>query len=245
MPDDARREWIRKVLGIDPAPQSTGPSKAELTARLMAVRDGMALIGAAETLGGDLRLAAAAVKDGNPEAAAMLGALEDRLAALTQEKRAAEAAATIKAGAASKTTGVVAFAKLRLKLKAAESAYDLAGGNLEAACTAMLATPDFIDDPKASAPETLAAVARVREQVPPIAEAAAAVGDALDGMANAAAPEARQKLAASALQAIGDYRKRLDAVPLLREMENSEAGSFAIHTALAGALDDLAAALRG
>jgi hypothetical protein len=52
----------------------------------------------------------------------------------------------------------------------------MAAGNLEAACAAMLATPDFIDDPKAQAPETLAAVAAVRELVTPVPPVAVAAG---------------------------------------------------------------------
>lgn len=251
MRDDVRDAWVSRVLGLDV--RASGGEKpgeaaaaafADLVERLRTVREDLALHGLAEQLTGQLRAAIGAVQARAPRAEDLLDALEQEIAASVKAKRTGEAERTIADSAVSKRAGVVGFAKARLRLNAARSACTTASSNLEMACSALLETPDFADDPRSSDPATLAVVSTIGSRVPPIDVVADEVEDAIDNMVSATDPGALQKLAEAALQAISRYRSEIDAEPLLTEMEQTDAGSFAIHGAIISALDELAASLR-
>ena len=116
---------------------------------------------------------------------------------------------------------------------------------LQAACEALIETDAFAGDPRSRDPATFAAIAALGGRVPPVAELTGDLSDTLDRMVSAATPGDRAREQQNALKAVGTYRARIDAVPLLREMERSPAGTFTIHGAMVAALDELATGLRG
>ena len=262
MPDAAQTEWIRRVLAIEiatappdavvvpgdvaAAPGYDDAETAEgLQDRLKSVAGDIRFHGAMEALAVPVRSAAEAVKAHAADAADWVGRLEDALAAFVRAKRQAAVADTVRSVAASAEVGVVAFAKLRLALASARTGYAMAVSNLEAAGEALLESPDFVDDPRSTSAEALAAVADIGNRVPDIADFTDEVEDALDAMAGTADPALRAAAVQDALDAIAEYRAELDAEPLLAFMEDSPAGTFAIRGALTGALDQLADALAG
>lgn len=249
MPEDMSRNegqiaWLGRVLGIQAGAQTApAPSKKDLTTRLAKLRDAMVEKGALQDFGAELRSVIGAVQGDDPKAPGLVEALEGKVAAFRKASAAEEAAATIR-GAGLGKLGVVAVAKLKLQLRDLESSFELAGGNLEAACRAMLDTEAFKNDPNAKAPETLAAIARISEVVPPVGPVVTEVLLALDDVANAKTPEDKKKGMDRALAALDGYKAKLDAVPILKTMEKSAAGNFAIHSELTGAMAKLAAGLR-
>lgn len=239
---NARRDWVSRVLGVNVG-AAGGPPPLDLSTRLAEAVGDIRAHNATEQLGAQARKAAEAVKAGAANAEALLDALELATAALVSAQRRADAAATAQAGVTAAGVGLVAFAKLRIKLRNAVSSRDMAAANLEAACSDRLKTPAFLDDPRSTDPKVIALVANIGERVPPIEATAAEVEDALDNMASESDPTRRRQLAGRAQATIKAYRASLDAEPLLVEMEQTEAGSFAIHSAIAGALDELDQAL--
>lgn len=235
----AQDVWVLRVLGLD-----TGVSAADLGGRLGIIRDDMLRLGAGGELSGLLREAAVAVKAGAAGAAALVEALEDRLAAFASSQRAAEAAATV-AAAVNGSLSPLALAKIRLTLGSTRSRVEGAIETLQAACESLLESGSFATDPRSHDPATFAAIAALGQRVPPVADLAGDLSDTLDRMVSATDPDARKREQQNALKAVGAYRARIDSVPLLREMESSPAGTFAIHGAMVAALDELSTGLRG
>jgi hypothetical protein len=108
----------------------------------------------------------------------------------------------------------------------------------------LLETEDFADDPRSSDPKTGTAIADIGERVPPIDALTTDVEAALEAMTNADDQAKHAAHAKTALQAIAAFRSKIDTIPLLTEMENTEAGSFPIHSKIVSVLDNLASALR-
>ncbi len=252
MPDDAKRDWLIRVLGFTFA-ENTGAaphgeddatlSRGELTQRLQIINQDARDSGAVGALQDALRAAAIAVKVNANNAVDLLEILEERLAEFARSKRMAEVEDTVKSATVSAKAGLVGLAKMRLKLQAARSGYDMAVSNLETSRDALLKHPQFANDPRSKDPEFLKNAAAVAERVPNIETAANEVQQALDNMTNAADPGARQALAQQAVASIEKYRAKLTD-PILTVMEKTPAGSFPILSVLSSALDDLAQALR-
>jgi hypothetical protein len=236
MPDAAQNTWVSRVLGITVTPPD---QSAIFAARLTAVREDMLLYKAAAELAGPLREAALAVKSGDPDAADLVDALERRIAALAAASRAGDVMTATSGG-----LGPVAFAKLRLLLRELRGEYEDALENLKAACEALLETDAFIDDPRSSDPATLTAIGKLDTRVPDIGPLTDEVNAALDRMVSMQDPGKRTDEARAAIAAITRFRTRLDGASLLKEMENTDAGSFQIHTKMVTVLDELVAALR-
>ncbi len=246
MASAAQYDWVKRVLGFERVVETdTGPPLADMTARLTAIRDDMMLYGAAAELAGPLREAAVAAKGRSPDAGGLLDALEQRMAAIASAKRRAEAAALATASVTPGGLGLVGLAKLRLRLQDARGGFEEAIETLKASCEALLETNDFLNDPRSADPATLAAIAGLDRRVPAIGGLADEVQDAMDRMTGATDPAKRATEAQSVLAAIAAFRVRIDAEPLLREMEQTDAGSFAIHGTMVAVLDELADALRG
>lgn len=165
-------------------------------------------------------------------------------AAPASRQRAAEAAATIAASRTAGGVGVVEFATMRLELDAVRADFDTAISSLKTAFTALLQSEDFVDDPRSADPETLARIATIEQRLPSFQVLADSINDAIDDMSNAADPAQRRQHGEAAVQQIAAFRARIDAEPMLTEMESSDAGSFAIHATMAAALDKIATALR-
>jgi hypothetical protein len=227
-----------------PAAEQVAAQAQIMQARLQAVREDAAGLGAAAALSDALREAAAAVQANAPDADTLLDALEQRLAALAGERRAAGAAETVAASRTEGGVGVVEFAKMRLELEAARGKFEVAIDSLKSAFEALLETEDFVDDPRSSEPETLARIDTLEQRLPSFPELAERVDDAIDNMANATDPKQRKQHGDAALKAIAAYRARIDAEPMLTEMESTDAGSFPIHSAMVEALERIESALR-
>jgi len=181
------------------------------------------LHGAAQELGAALREAVEAVQAEDPRAAALVDALESRIAQYAGAKRVNEAERTI------------AAAKLQAQLEELRLGYAEAIENLQAAWDALLETEDFVEDERSSDQKTLTAIAAIGERVPSIDALASDIEVAITG------DSAPLK---AALQAAAAFRAGIDAEPLLTELENTEAGSFPIHSKIVAVLDDLTNALR-
>ncbi len=218
---------------------------ADLTDRLVHLRDAATQLKLGPDFMHGLAAAVQAVRAGAAGAAEMVDALERELAEQAGNQRRDAAAATIRAAAEGKRGGVVAFAKLRLSVSAAVSAYRSARANLAAAWQALLLTEDFRDDPRSSDGETEQLVAGVGAHVPDITPMADAVNDALDAMSESTDPAARRGHADAARQAIAAYRQSLAGEEMLGFMETTAAGSFAIQSLLDTALKNLEAAIGG
>lgn len=242
-------DWLQRVLGVSQPTGNVPPTidparKKELTARLVSVRDDAKVQGVLADLAGALREAGTAVQGGDPEAEQQVDALETRLAELVRAKRVQQAQQTI--GESAPPGGsVVDLAKARLRLDAARAAFDEAIEDLKAAWLALLASEDFVDDPRSTEPATLAAIADLDKTMPSFGDTGQRVEDALDRMANAADASAREAEAREALREIGELKKRIRAEPMLSAMEHTDAGSFAIAGRMVEALDAVASELQG
>lgn len=242
-------DWLQRVLGV-PQPTGNAPTtpdparRKELTARLLSVRDDAKLHGVLADIAGALREAGTAVQGGGLEAEQKVDALESRLAELVRAQRVQQAQQTI--GESAPPGGsVVDFAKARLRLDAARAAFDEAVEDLKAAWMALLASDDFVDDPRSTEPATLAAIASLGETVPSFGELGQRIEDALDRMANAGEASQREAEAKEALRGIGELKGRIRADAMLNAMEHTDAGSYAIAGKMTEALDDVASALQG
>ena len=178
---------------------------------------------------------AAGARVGDPQAGGATSA---------SQQRAAEAAATIAAARTAGGVGVVEFATMRLELQAVRANFDTAINSLKTAFTALLQSEDFVDDPRSSDPATLARIETIEQRLPSFKVLADSINDAIDDMSSASEPAQRRQHSEAALQQIADFRGRIDAEPMLTEMESSDAGSFPIHAAMSAALDKIATALR-
>lgn len=223
---------------------STDELKTRYTKRLTELTAQVRAQGSPAELLGELRTGATALKEGDlARVAELLQQIEIGLSKTA--KQAAPATDDADAPAAEPLPTPQAMAdivKPRLKLRALESAYELAVGNLEVACRAMLRTEAFETDPMAEDSEVQAAIDAIGERVPAFASVSAVVQDTLAKLAKAAAAD-QAKAVAPALSALATYRKAIDGEPLLREMESSDAGDYPIHSALSTALDELVASL--
>ena len=234
MADQAKDEWVRRVLGTDlsasgkSAPdQSTAPLDAKaLSARLVRLRDDAVAAGTLDLVASDLRLVVSAIKSDAAEAADMIAALEQQVAALSGTD-------------ASQIAAVGARTGLKLKVKAVEGAREWAAATLEIACRSMLRTAAFEDDPDADSAELDAIIGAIGDRVPDFTPYGGTIAAALAELERAGANGARKQPLDRAKKAITAYRAAVDAEPLLREMEDSDAGSFGIHSAIVAALDDL------
>ena len=228
MVTEAQRAWVAQVLGWAPDSDAAASDTADLAARLRIVREDLMLHGAAQELGAALREAVEAVEAKDSRAAALVDALESRIAQYAGAKRVNEAKRTI------------ATAKLQAQLEELRLGYAEAIENLQAAWDALLETEDFVEDERSSDPGTLTAIAGIGERVPSIEALASDIEAAIDALASTG-DSAPLK---AAQQATAAFRARIDAEPLLTELENTEAGSFPIHSKIVAVLDDLTNALR-
>lgn len=224
--------------------QRTAPGDARMMlGRLQAVRDDAIRMGVAPQVAEALRDAATALKANDPKASALLDALEQRVAEIARAQRVSEAEKTIAGSQTEGGVGVVEFAKIRLAMQDARSTFEGAFDSLKSSFEALLETEDFVDDPRSSDPATLAAIDTLEQRLPSFPELAEKVDGALDDMMSAADPQVRKKHSDAALKAIADFRKRIDAEEILTEMESTEAGKFAIHSAMVASLDRMTEAL--
>lgn len=243
MDDNAKRDWLLRVLGFDLPEDSGALSRAELMDRLQIINQDARANNLRDALQEPLRAAAVAVQANADTAVALLEILEQRIAELARDKRMAEVQDTVKNATISAKAGLVGLANMRLKLQAARAGYDTAVANLEQSRDALLKDPVFAADPRSTDPEFLTNASAVAERVPDIGGVANDVQKVLDDMISATDPAARLTLAQQAVAEIERYRAELTD-PILTVMEKTPAGSFPILSVLAGALDDLADALR-
>lgn len=251
MATQVQDDWLHRVLGVTgprPGPGSSTPPdpgrKKQLTARLLSVRDDAKLGGVLADIAADLRETGIAVQADAPDADERVDALETRLAELMRARRVQQARQTI--GESAPPGGsVVDFAKARLRLDAARGAFDEAVEDLKAAWLALLASDDFVDDPRSTEPATLAAIASLGETVPSFGELGQRIEDTLDRMASASDASQRQAEAQEALRGIGELKGRIRADAMLTAMEHTDAGRYAIAGKMIEALDDVASALQG
>lgn len=249
MATKAQDEWLQRVLGVGvaapgPTPGIDPATKKQLTARLLSVRDDAKLHGVLADIAGALRDVGTAVQGNEADAEQRVDALESRLAELVRARRVQQAQQTI--GESAPPGGsVVDYAKARLRLDAARGAFDEAVEDLKAAWFALLASEDFVDDPRSNEPATLAAIDGLHETVPSFGELGQALEDTLDRMASATDASRREAEAQDALRAIGELQGRIRTDPMLNAMEHTDAGSYAIAGKMIEALDDVASALQG
>ena len=181
---------------------------------------------------------------GAPATTAATAATAETSAQTASQQRAAEAAATIAAQRTAGGVGVVEFAKMRLELTAGRADFDTAIDSLKTSFEMLLESEDFEDDPRSTDPETLMKIDTIGQRLPSFPALADSINDAIDEMASEADPARRLQHSESALKKIADFRSRIDAEPMLTEMQSTDAGSFPIHSAMVVALAKIAGALR-
>jgi hypothetical protein len=155
-------------------------------------------------------------------------------------KRAQEAAAIIEASAPRRAGGAVAYAKMRLRWNAAKASHATAAANLVRVVSALLDGEEFADEPRLD--EARAAAAMAGGRLPPFGELEGAIDDALDVLASVAGDE-RSAMQTKAVQAIDRYRAKLEEDPMLRELQYTYLGTYAIVDEVDAALLSLRAAL--
>lgn len=227
-----------------PTQESATALKARYTKRLTELTAQVKALSAPTDLLAKLRGAASALKDGDlVRVAESLKEIESGLSDTdTQTRPKLDDVELAPADPLHTPQALADVVKPRLKLRALESAYELAVGNLEVACRAMLRTEAFETDPMSEDAAVQAAIDAIGERVPDVASVSAQVQVALAKLAKAAAAD-QAKTVAPALAALATYRQAIDGEPLLREMQTCEAGNFRIHSALSEALDELVESL--
>lgn len=168
MASNEQRAWMADVFGLKLSEADERQRIADFTERLNIVLADVKLYGLTDTLAGPVREAAEATKARSPDAERLLDALEQQIAQAATRKRTEGAQKEVEKSRISAKTGVVAFGRARIELAMARGAYGSARTNLEAACSQLLQTGAFINDPMSKDPDALAAVAAVGEQVPSI-----------------------------------------------------------------------------
>jgi hypothetical protein len=250
---DLMDDWIMRVLGVDVRAARgggfTGEIIASLTERLTALNADLQRLGMPADLTADLKRAAEAVKARNPAAFGLVDVLETRVAGTTAQRRREQAGAEIKRAAAGKS-GVVGFAKARLKWDAARNAFYIAGTNLETAARTLLATPAFVADPRSRSPKLEPKLKVIAEKLPDIETLSDALDLALDQIGtaeNSLKPDGQSRgdRTATAVKAIDDYLAELAKEPMLKALQSGEAGGLPIVDAIEAALATLRADLAG
>jgi len=235
-------DWVARVLGVSLSPSPLFDPSV-LRERLQAISVDMKLHGLESQISTAWRTATDAVETGAENAPELVDQLEDRVAEASRQKRMADVLETASKATVNASVSVVAFAKMRLKLQAARTSYELARANLHTACATLVTTPDFVTDPRSTSPGTLSAIATIADTVPDIASLTNDVDDAIDAMREASDPGVRQKSRDTALKALATYRSEIEAVPLLARMQNTAGGAYPIRDALVSALGELETAL--
>src|ERR1700735_4493822 len=220
-PLSAKAAWLDRVMGIKvdgftAAPTAPSPALGNRLKRLIH-RTNIVPGAKVHTVG--LRAAADAVKAGAADAEALIDQLQ---ALLDSTERAALAAIEIAEGTRPVNAGVVAFAKLRLRWSAVQASRAIAVDRLNRVMNQVLDT-EFVDDPVLG--EARAKVAAFQERVPAPDRA---LEDALDALSSAGDELQSARARNQALKAIAGYRQALDAEPLLRELQDTEYGSYPI-----------------
>jgi hypothetical protein len=252
MADDAKRDWVIRVLGFTFAENTAAAPRDEddatlsltdLTERLQIINQDARASGVLGLLQEPLKAAAIGVKANANNAVELLEILEQRLADLAGSQRMTEVKDTAKNATESAKASLDGLAKMHVKLQAARSGFDTAVSNLEMSRDALLKHPQFANDPRSKELEFLKNADGVAERVPDIEIVASDVQKLLDDMATAADLQARQALAQQAVTIVKKYRSELTD-PILTVMEKTPGGSFPILSLLSGVLDDLADALQ-
>ena len=237
MATDDQNAWIRRVLGVE---ATSSFDLAGLRERLMSASTDMELYNATDQLSDGVRQAAAALKSQRPDAEALINALEARVAQVASAFRRAEAEQATGKGAVG-TTGVVAFAKMRLRWENARTSFADAVTNVIDGLRALLETDEFQDDPRSREPDTLGLIDALAARLPQIDDIAGAIDDALDSAGNS--PEKRAELITAAAKAIDSYRSKLAEFDELKDYESTEAGKFPSISLIEASLADLKSAL--
>lgn len=238
------RPFEKSVDDAPPLEASPHALKARYTRRLTELTAQVKALGSPTELLAKLRGAAGALKDDDlSRVTELLKEIDSALSNTgTKTQPAVEDANVAPVEPMPTPQALADVVKPRLKLRALESAYDLAVGNLEVACRAMLRTEAFETDPMAEDAGVQAAIDAIGERVPEVASVSALVQNALAKLAKAAAAD-QAKAVAPALSALASYRRAIDDEPLLREMQAGAAGTYRIYSALSEALDELVASL--
>jgi hypothetical protein len=221
-------EWVEQVLGYRINPP--GADDAALAARLDSVTQDIGSLDEADRAGLATSLAAAqaAIADGAPGAAALLGSLEEAAAHAVSAARGRVAAQTNKRG-----TG---YRKLLLQWRGVRT--DVAN-NLAAIGHAMLARKDVQTDPRFEQVST--AISSITQLVP---QFDARLEDLLDAAIDGQAAEDAPKLLREAVSTIEQYRQQLGAASGLLAMEKFAAGDLKLKLGLHSTLDQTLVSLR-
>jgi molybdopterin converting factor small subunit len=229
-------ESLRMIAeGGAPGPQDAGL----LAERLEAIKENVFINRATRELGGKLREAEAAVRDGRADAGKLLDDLETEIARIASARRRQEAERTSQQAKVGKV-GVVAFAQMRLRWNEARSAFDQAQANVVEGLAKMMQTEEFADDPRASEPETSAQIKALAERLPGLDDLSAALDQALDSISES--PENRPARIREADRAVDAYLTQLAAFETMKQFETSDAGNFPTISLIESALADLKAA---
>lgn len=228
----AKAAWLDQVMGIKVTGVAEAPPvpSSALANRLKTLIHRASIIPDAKRHTDELRVAAAAVKASAVDAEARVDQLR---ALLDSAERAALAAVEIAEASKPIDTGVVAFAKLRLRWSAVQASRAIAVDRIMQVMNQVLDV-ELAGDPLLG--EARAKVAAFEQRIP---GPGPALEDALDALGNTADELQRARARNQALKAIAGYRQALDAEPLLRELQDTEYGSHRIYDEIMGSLQAL------
>lgn len=241
MPDanvDTRREWVDRVLGVRVprgagAPDPDAARAAELETRLLQMRERVRVAkrpGDAEPL----KDAIAAVASGRYDQA---NALLDMLDGLL---RSAERAAAIKQeiGAEKANRSAVSYAKLRLGWTAALEARQGAVDRMVSMLEELLGEEEYEADSRND--DAIAAIGGLTAQVPTLDSK---LGGLVEQLGTTTDEVVRKALRRELKAALGAYKAKLDEMPALKELQNTELGYTPLYDSMVAPLAALDAAL--
>jgi hypothetical protein len=250
---DMMDDWVLRVLGVDVRAMRRGGFTREViasfTERLTVLREDLQRLGMLADLGSDLARAAEAVKARDPAVFGLIDVLETRVAEIAAQRRREQAEAETKRAAPGKS-GVVGFAKVRLKWDAARNAFHTAGANLETAARTLLTTQGFVADPRSGSPQLEPKLKAIAEKLPDIEKLSDALDFALDQIGTAENSlkqdgQSREDRTAVAVKAIDNYLAELAKQPMLKALQSGEAGGLPIVDAIEASVTALRAELAG
>jgi hypothetical protein len=231
MSDDAKAEWVARVLGVDVIAPPIPNAKA-LTFRLAGLANKVKALGNPKDMLDDLRAAGSALK--GDDVGLANGLMDEIEARLASRERAGEAAAEIAAGDVPPEKDP-AIAKLRKAWSATRVARDRALDNMFKVCTDYLSDPEAAEDVQFDEVEAKAQEIGDMMPIPPTD-----IDDAIQAMVTTD-QKRRDAARTMARAALAKFRAELDEEPALKDLQ--ALGNYPIYDLVTKAVDALDAAL--
>jgi uncharacterized phage infection (PIP) family protein YhgE len=247
--EDAKRLWVSRVLGIQfPDQDDDGPvTKEEMADRLREIRDLAGQSGGLDQIVAQFREVAEAVRDRGADAQEELEILERHVADVNETHADKELAGETDLLTRDADRDDTKLNRIRTALTSVRAEVQLAAATLSEAASAyaqaLKASKEQQQLLSGDEDEIIAAAKSAGDAVPPFDETADAIETLLEEYEAAEDAPGASQILAEAEQAVAAYRQGLTD-PLLTEMQETDAGSYQIMSAIEEALGELEQALK-